>query len=155
MQALAKNGEFLGDRYVRLLHVPQSEMEEQVRLGTVAIPGDASRSMRSRSAQMPSPTHQPPPPPHQQHMMMQMMMGGGRGGGGGYPGGFGSGYGGPGGGSVGMMGRGAGQDPAAAGQYGARRMGQQTQMGVGGQGGGGGQAGRQEQGEGRGGGGGW
>jgi hypothetical protein len=32
LQALSKNGEYLGDRYVRLLHVPKQEMEEQVRL---------------------------------------------------------------------------------------------------------------------------
>lgn len=30
LQALSKNGEYLGDRYVRLLHVPKQEMEEQV-----------------------------------------------------------------------------------------------------------------------------
>ena len=30
-QALSKNGEYIGERYVRLLHVPRSEMEEQVR----------------------------------------------------------------------------------------------------------------------------
>lgn len=39
VQALSKNGKYLGDRYVRLLHVPKQEMEEQVRLGTLAIPG--------------------------------------------------------------------------------------------------------------------
>lgn len=27
---MAKNGEYIGERYVRLLHVPRSEMEEQV-----------------------------------------------------------------------------------------------------------------------------
>lgn len=46
-QALAKNGEYIGERYVRLLHVPKSEMEEQVRLGTLAIPGAAAK-LRSR-----------------------------------------------------------------------------------------------------------
>ena len=30
VQALDKNGEYIGERYVRLLHVPKSEMEEQV-----------------------------------------------------------------------------------------------------------------------------
>lgn len=29
LQALSKNGEYIGERYVRLLHVPKSEMEEQ------------------------------------------------------------------------------------------------------------------------------
>lgn len=52
MQALSKNGEYIGQRYVRLLHVPRAEMEEQVRLGTLAIPGAAaklrSRMMRSQ-----------------------------------------------------------------------------------------------------------
>lgn len=47
LQALAKNGEYIGERYVRLLHVPKSEMEEQVRLGTLAIPGTAAK-VRSR-----------------------------------------------------------------------------------------------------------
>jgi len=28
---MGKNGEFIGERYVRLLHVPRSEMDEQVR----------------------------------------------------------------------------------------------------------------------------
>lgn len=46
-QALSKNGEFIGERYVRLLHVPVTEMEEQVRLGTLAIPGNAAK-LRSR-----------------------------------------------------------------------------------------------------------
>lgn len=46
-QALSKNGEYLGDRYVRLLHVPKQEMEEQVRLGTLAIPG-AQAKMRQK-----------------------------------------------------------------------------------------------------------
>ncbi|GFR41617.1 hypothetical protein Agub_g2342 [Astrephomene gubernaculifera] len=52
LKALSKNGEYIGQRYVRLLHVPRSEMEEQVRLGTLAIPGAAaklrSRMMRSQ-----------------------------------------------------------------------------------------------------------
>lgn len=47
LQALSKNGEYLGDRYVRLLHVPKQEMEEQVRLGTLAIPG-AQAKMRQK-----------------------------------------------------------------------------------------------------------
>ncbi|KAG2488109.1 hypothetical protein HYH03_013258 [Edaphochlamys debaryana] len=52
LKALSKNGEYIGQRYVRLLHVPRAEMEEQVRLGTLAIPGAAaklrSRMMRSQ-----------------------------------------------------------------------------------------------------------
>ncbi|GAX83407.1 hypothetical protein CEUSTIGMA_g10832.t1 [Chlamydomonas eustigma] len=32
LKALSKNGEFLGDRYVRLLHVPVTEMEDQGRM---------------------------------------------------------------------------------------------------------------------------
>ena len=47
LQALSKNGEYLGERYIRLLHVPRTEMEDQVRLGTLAVPGAAAR-MRSR-----------------------------------------------------------------------------------------------------------
>jgi len=47
LKALSKNGEYIGERYVRLLHVPKSEMEEQVRLGTLAIPGNAAK-LRSR-----------------------------------------------------------------------------------------------------------
>jgi hypothetical protein len=46
-QALSKNGKYLGERYVRLLHVPKQEMEEQVRLGTLAIPG-AQAKMRQK-----------------------------------------------------------------------------------------------------------
>lgn len=37
----------MGERYVRLLHVTPDEMEEQVRLGTLAIPG-AAEKMRNR-----------------------------------------------------------------------------------------------------------
>ncbi len=33
---------------MRLLHVPVSEMEEQVRLGTLAIPGNASKARRQQ-----------------------------------------------------------------------------------------------------------
>jgi heterogeneous nuclear ribonucleoprotein F/H len=44
MQAMAKNGEFIGERYVKLLLVPRQEMEEQVRMGTIAIPGGAARA---------------------------------------------------------------------------------------------------------------
>ena len=40
---MAKNGAYMGERYVRLLHVPKQEMNEQVRLGTIAIPGNATR----------------------------------------------------------------------------------------------------------------
>lgn len=47
LKALSKNGEYLGERYIRLLHVPRTEMEDQVRLGTLAVPGAAAR-MRSR-----------------------------------------------------------------------------------------------------------
>lgn len=47
LKALSKNGKYLGDRYVRLLHVPKQEMEEQVRLGTLAIPG-AQAKMRQK-----------------------------------------------------------------------------------------------------------
>jgi heterogeneous nuclear ribonucleoprotein F/H len=50
VQALSKNGDFMGERYVRLLHVPVTEMEEQVRLGTLAIPGNAAK-LRNRMAQ--------------------------------------------------------------------------------------------------------
>jgi len=40
---MSKNGAYIGERYVRLLHVPKQEMQEQVRLGTVAIPGNPHR----------------------------------------------------------------------------------------------------------------
>lgn len=30
LQAMSKNGEYIGERYVRLLHVPRAEMDEQV-----------------------------------------------------------------------------------------------------------------------------
>lgn len=30
MQAMSKNGAYIGERYVRLLHVPKQEMLEQV-----------------------------------------------------------------------------------------------------------------------------
>lgn len=52
VQALSKNGKYLGDRYVRLLHVPKQEMEEQVRLGTLAIPG-AQAKMRQKMMRNP------------------------------------------------------------------------------------------------------
>lgn len=35
---MQKNGEYIGDRYVKLLHVPTREMDEQVKYGTAAIP---------------------------------------------------------------------------------------------------------------------
>lgn len=35
---MQKNGEYIGDRYVKLLHVPKQEMEDQVKFGTAAIP---------------------------------------------------------------------------------------------------------------------
>lgn len=38
LTAMRKNGEYIGDRYVKLLHVPKQEMEEQVKFGTAAIP---------------------------------------------------------------------------------------------------------------------
>lgn len=44
---MSKNGEFIGERYVRLLRVPVTEMEEQSRRGTLAIPG----KLRSRLIQ--------------------------------------------------------------------------------------------------------
>ncbi|KAG1672723.1 hypothetical protein FOA52_005201 [Chlamydomonas sp. UWO 241] len=50
LKALSKNGDFMGERYVRLLHVPVTEMEEQVRLGTLAVPGNAAK-LRNRMAQ--------------------------------------------------------------------------------------------------------
>jgi heterogeneous nuclear ribonucleoprotein F/H len=68
-QALAKNGEYIGQRYVRLLHVPRQEMEEQVRHGTLAVPGAAakfrSRMMRQprNPAYMPGQLMMPPMPP--------------------------------------------------------------------------------------------
>ncbi|KAL6763408.1 hypothetical protein V8C86DRAFT_3012807 [Haematococcus lacustris] len=43
VRALSKNGQFIGERYVRLLHVTKNEMEEQSRLGTLAIPGAAAK----------------------------------------------------------------------------------------------------------------
>lgn len=56
LRALAKNGEYIGERYVRLLHVPKQEMEEQVRMGTLAIPGAAAklrqRLMRAQRASL-------------------------------------------------------------------------------------------------------
>lgn len=56
IQALSKNGEYLGSRYVRLLHVPVFEMEEQVRMGTLAIPGNAAK-MRARLLRAQRMTH--------------------------------------------------------------------------------------------------
>eukprot|EP00210_Caulerpa_lentillifera_P008003 g7642.t1 len=38
LRAMQKNGEYIGDRYVKLLHVPKQEMEDQVKFGTAAIP---------------------------------------------------------------------------------------------------------------------
>jgi heterogeneous nuclear ribonucleoprotein F/H len=43
---MSKNGAYIGERYVRLLHVPKQEMQEQVRLGTIAVPGNAHRRGR-------------------------------------------------------------------------------------------------------------
>ena len=43
---MSKNGEYIGRRYVKLLMVPREEMEDQVRLGTLAIPGAAARAMQ-------------------------------------------------------------------------------------------------------------
>ncbi|KIZ02545.1 hypothetical protein MNEG_5410 [Monoraphidium neglectum] len=51
LQAMSKNGAFIGERYVRLLHVPKQEMLEQVRLGTIAIPGNAHRRSRFQQQQ--------------------------------------------------------------------------------------------------------
>jgi hypothetical protein len=49
LQAMSKNGEYIGERYVRLLHVPKQEMEEQVRLGTLAVPGAAAKYRQRRA----------------------------------------------------------------------------------------------------------
>lgn len=38
VQAMSRNGQYIGERYVKLLHVPKQEMEEQVKFGTAAIP---------------------------------------------------------------------------------------------------------------------
>jgi hypothetical protein len=46
---MSKNGEYIGERYVRLLHVPKQEMEEQVRLGTLAVPGAAAKYRQRRA----------------------------------------------------------------------------------------------------------
>lgn len=61
-QALSKNGEFIGERYVRLLHVPKQEMIEQVQLGTLAIPGQVAkmRQRALRQAQPPGMTYAVP-----------------------------------------------------------------------------------------------
>ncbi|KIZ06356.1 hypothetical protein MNEG_1601 [Monoraphidium neglectum] len=48
LQAMSKNGAYIGERYVRLLHVPKQEMQEQVRLGTAAIPGNGNRRGRQQ-----------------------------------------------------------------------------------------------------------
>ena len=34
---MSKNGAYIGERYVRLLHVPWQEMQEQVRLRTAGV----------------------------------------------------------------------------------------------------------------------
>jgi hypothetical protein len=46
---MSKNGEYIGERYVRLLHVPRQEMEEQVRMGTLAVPGAAAKYRQRRA----------------------------------------------------------------------------------------------------------
>lgn len=60
---MSKNGEYIGDRYVRLLHVPKQEMEEQVRLGTLAIPGAAAKMRQRllRAGSIDMPTYMPDP----------------------------------------------------------------------------------------------
>jgi hypothetical protein len=58
---MSKNGAYIGERYVRLLHVPKQEMQEQVRLGTIAIPGNAHRRARVQQQQQ-----------HQQHQQQQL-----------------------------------------------------------------------------------
>lgn len=80
LKALSKNGEYLGGRYIRLLHVPRAEMEEQVRLGTLAVPGAAAR-MRSRMAR--AQQQQQLPPRNMAYVsgpvqLMQTMVPGGR-----------------------------------------------------------------------------
>lgn len=56
LQAMGrKNGEYMGDRYVKLLHVSKQEMEEQVRLGTSAIPGNPGKPRQQRPPRMMGP----------------------------------------------------------------------------------------------------
>jgi len=46
---MSNSGKFMGERFVRLLPVPTAEMEEQVRMGTLAIPGNFEKNiMRSK-----------------------------------------------------------------------------------------------------------
>ena len=47
-QAMANNGQYMGERFVRLLPVGTSEMEEQVRMGTLAIPASMRNKMVMR-----------------------------------------------------------------------------------------------------------
>ncbi|KAI8462311.1 MAG: hypothetical protein J3K34DRAFT_501516 [Monoraphidium minutum] len=85
LQAMSKNGAYIGERYVRLLHVPKQEMQEQVqmarvRLGTIAIPGNAHR--RSRLQQQAVAAAAAQSFAAQQHAAMHGLRGGGGGGGG-------------------------------------------------------------------------
>ena len=52
---MAKNGEFIGDRYIRLLHVPVEEMEEQVRHGTSVVPGNYKKGRQPQQQQQQQP----------------------------------------------------------------------------------------------------
>lgn len=54
---MQKNGEYIGDRYVKLLHVPKREMEEQVKFGTAAIPKHGQLSIVPNLS---APQHQSP-----------------------------------------------------------------------------------------------
>eukprot|EP00803_Ostreobium_quekettii_P000932 evm.model.scf_2244.1 EVM.evm.TU.scf_2244.1 scf_2244:20202-21701(-) len=45
LQAMSMNGKYIGDRYVKLLHVPKQEMVEQVAFGTTIIPSARTRAL--------------------------------------------------------------------------------------------------------------
>ena len=42
---MSMNGKYIGDRYVKLLHVPKQEMVEQVAFGTTVIPSARTRAL--------------------------------------------------------------------------------------------------------------
>lgn len=42
---MSMNGKYIGDRYVKLLHVPRQEMVEQVAFGTTVIPSARTRAL--------------------------------------------------------------------------------------------------------------
>lgn len=67
---MQKNGEYIGDRYVKLLHVPKQEMEDQVKFGTAAIPKTPKpRPLMNLSTAGLYGLHAfPPPPPHQTYL---------------------------------------------------------------------------------------